>query len=110
VGISLQSRGPSSSEIPKALPPFFLKAEISSLVMIWRIRLGRKPATCLIVSVSEIKISTSFDRNGTLILKVAVAHDCLYCQQLQGVAEIRDPTDNQSYSSSPLLLQHPSYS
>ena len=77
---SLHSRGPSSSEIPNALPPCFRNAEISSLVMIWRMRLGRNPATCLIGSVSAMKISTSFDRNGTLILKVAVAQDCL-CRQ-----------------------------
>jgi len=48
--------------------------------MIWRMRLGRKPATCLTVSVSAIKMSTSCVRKGTLILNVAVAQDWLYCQ------------------------------
>jgi len=106
---SLHSRGPSSSEMPNALPPCFRKAEISSLVMIWRMRLGRNPATCLIGSVSAMKISTSFDRNGTLILKVAVAQDCLCRQFLHGHEEIQALTDTQPCSSSQLQLQRQSF-
>jgi len=40
-------------------------------------RLGRRPDTLLIASISEMKMSRSFDINRALNLKVPVAHDCL---------------------------------
>ena len=48
-----QSNGPSSSEIPRAFPPFLWNVFICFLVIICIIRLGRRPLTCFIALTSK---------------------------------------------------------
>ena len=70
----LQSKGPSDSAIPRALPPFFRKREIMSFVMGCMTSAGRIPPASLMLATSEVKMSSILPCRAALFLKVAVLY------------------------------------
>jgi len=82
---NLRNSGPSSTTIPRELPPFLENRAIISFGNICWVQAGRVPGISLIDSISNKKISHSLEINTASSLKVTESQTCLFCLSNQSL-------------------------